>query len=422
MRIIADEIILSPSDLMRFQGCAHATSLDLRYLRGEPLQPADDEPDAIVLQARGDEHERAYLADLQAARDVVVIERARDFAEAAEATRAAMLAGVPAIYQGALATGRWQGWSDFLERVDTPSALGAWSYEAVDTKLKRRADPKHALQLSIYSRALAGLQGCAPAMMHVALGDGSRASISYDDVRHITDRLARRLEAFVDAPFATAPEPVAACGLCRWRDVCAARWEAEDSPVRVVGITRQQRAKLAAAGVTTRSALATCAKDVPRLDGETLARLKVQAGLQAMRQTGAAPKFVLRDLTEGRGFALLPEPAPGDLFFDMEGDPHQDGGIEYLFGIVVQEGGRDTFKAWWAHDRDEERVALLAVLDFMVAHLAAHPGAHIYHYNHYEPTALKRLSGRYGSARRRSITCCAPRRSSTSIASFARRS
>ena len=31
-----------PSDLMRFQGCAHATALDLRHLNGEALVPAED--------------------------------------------------------------------------------------------------------------------------------------------------------------------------------------------------------------------------------------------------------------------------------------------------------------------------------------------------------------------------------------------
>ncbi|MEA3055275.1 MAG: hypothetical protein QOD30_707, partial [Actinomycetota bacterium] len=27
----------------------------------------------------------------------------------------------------------WRGHADFLERVDVPSMLGAWSYEPVDT-------------------------------------------------------------------------------------------------------------------------------------------------------------------------------------------------------------------------------------------------------------------------------------------------
>jgi hypothetical protein len=40
-----------------------------------------------------------------------------------------------------------------------------------------------------------------------------------------------------------------------------------------------------------------------------------------------------------RGFYLLPESSPGDVFFDMEGDPYYDigTGLEYLFGARVDE-------------------------------------------------------------------------------------
>jgi uncharacterized protein len=37
-------------------------------------------------------------------------------------------------------------------------------------------------------------------------------------------------------------------------------------------------------------------------------------------------------------------------------------------------------------------------MEFLHSHLTAHPDAFIYHYNHYEPTALKRLAGRYAVA------------------------
>ena len=52
-----DAIILSASDLMRFQGCAHATTLDLRRLNGEALLPAEDPASAQLIQAKGDAHE-----------------------------------------------------------------------------------------------------------------------------------------------------------------------------------------------------------------------------------------------------------------------------------------------------------------------------------------------------------------------------
>ena len=51
---------------MRFQDCAHATTLDLRLLKGEALVPAEDTASARMIQAKGDAHERAYLDTLKA--------------------------------------------------------------------------------------------------------------------------------------------------------------------------------------------------------------------------------------------------------------------------------------------------------------------------------------------------------------------
>jgi hypothetical protein len=52
------------------------------------------------------------------------------------------------IVQGALASGRWSGRTDILKRVETPSALGVWSYEVIDTKLARETKGGTILQLS----------------------------------------------------------------------------------------------------------------------------------------------------------------------------------------------------------------------------------------------------------------------------------
>jgi uncharacterized protein len=39
----------------------------------------------------------------------------------------AMRAGADYVYQAVLFSNGWRGIADFLERVDRPSALGAWS-------------------------------------------------------------------------------------------------------------------------------------------------------------------------------------------------------------------------------------------------------------------------------------------------------
>mgnify|MGYP001070471852 CR=1 FL=1 len=395
----ASEIILSPTDLMRFQDCEHSIALDLAFLRGESINPAEESEDAQLLQKKGHEHEAAYLDSLMAAgRRVAVIDSdGRAFEAAARATEAAMRGGVDVIYQAALRRGRWQGYSDFLERVERPSALGDFSYEAVDTKLKRSADPKHVLQLSIYSQAVAEVQAVLPAMAHVQLGNGERSTFLVKDAVYYASRLAERLETFVDAPWQTVPEPVAACSLCRWREHCDVVWTEADSLVQVAGMTRQQRRKLKNAGLATMRSFASSECQVPGIQEDVLWRLRTQAQLQTRRRDGAAPSYVLRPLETGRGLLRLPQPSPGDLFFDMEGDPLIDGGREYLFGVYHETRGPE-FRAWWAHDEEQERKATDEVLSFFTSHLDRNPGAHVYHYNHYEVTALKRLATKYGVA------------------------
>src|SRR5258705_11137447 len=138
MRVEGQEVLLSASDLMRFMSCKHATALDLRYARGEPLVPAHDTEDAKILQKQGDDHESRYLSKLKAeGRSVIEFDRDGGVKAAAQATRVGLSQGRDVLFQGAFFAPRWGGWSDFLIRVERPSALGAFSYEVVDTKLKR---------------------------------------------------------------------------------------------------------------------------------------------------------------------------------------------------------------------------------------------------------------------------------------------
>ncbi|TXL71838.1 TM0106 family RecB-like putative nuclease [Vineibacter terrae] len=382
---------------MRFQSCAHATALDLRYARGDDLMmPAADDAAAELVQAKGDAHEAAYKARLEKAGPVVTITKdGLTLQDATAATVEALNEGAPHIYQAAFSDGQWGGYADFLERVERPSRLGTYSYEVVDTKLKRSADPKHLLQLSLYADLLAGIQGVAPEHVHVELGSGERASLRLADYAAYCRSLRHRLEAFVASPAETRPEPSAACSLCRWRDHCQEEWDRTDSLSLVAGSTRSQRQKLEAAGVTTIASLAKRKARVPTLVAETLERLTVQARLQQARRQGGPPSFELRATELGRGLARLPQPNPGDLFFDMEGDPYFEGGLEYLFGIYRADESEPAFTPIWAHNREEEARATVKVLALLDRHMQAHPGAHIYHYNHYEVTALKRLASLY---------------------------
>lgn len=391
MRDVGGQILFSATDLMRFMGCAHATTLDLSRLRGLGPEPREDSEDAALLQKQGDAHEAAHLARLGAAgRGIVEIARG-ELVQSAATTRAALSAGPEVVFQGAFLSGNWGGWSDFLERVERSSNLGAFSYEVADTKLKRSPHPKHVLQLVLYSDLLTEIQGVAPEFAHVELGDGTRATLRLADYAAYARMARARLESFVAAPTPTRPIPCADCGLCRWADHCDSVWQAEDSLFNVANISRGQVKKLEAAGIATMEALANLDHPVRGMAENTLFRLTTQARLQHARKTGE-PAFELRPPEPGKGFDLLPEPQPGDIFYDIEGDPHFEGGLEYLHGVWFDR----EFRAFWGHDHAAEAQALSELLAFFRDRLAANPAARIYHYAAYEITALRRLTTKYG--------------------------
>ena len=125
---------------------------------------------------------------------------------------------------------------------------------------------------------------------------------------------------------------------------------------------------------------------------DILGRLQAQARLQVAVRGTDHHIYELLPALQGKGFTRIPRPADADLFFDMEGDPLYDGGLEYLFGVHVGSPESGEFHAFWGHDRASEKRALEDFLHFVTGHLAEHPDTHIYHYNHYEVTAVRRLA------------------------------
>ena len=81
-----------------------------------------------------------------------------------------MRRGEEIIYQGYLACDDFAGYPDFLVRVESPSDLGAWSYEPWDTKLARHTKPYFLVQLCCYAEMLERAQGVRPQHLRVVLG------------------------------------------------------------------------------------------------------------------------------------------------------------------------------------------------------------------------------------------------------------
>jgi predicted RecB family nuclease len=350
MRLVGGLVHLSATDLAGWLACRHLTGLELDAARGSRRRPARGENPALeLLQERGLAHEREYVEWL-AVNEVVTI--ADDGVRgAAEATAAAMRQGAGLIVQASLAAGRWFGRADLLRKVERPSRLGAWSYEVIDTKLAGETRARTILQLCLYSDLVGAIQGELPLEFHVvspAPGASSPQPFATQSYR-LADTMAyyrlvrRRLEAAAPerlddaARFDTYPDPVEHCDVCDWWADCARRRRDDDSVWLVAGVTRPRRRELAAIGIDTLEGLARHDGGFApeRVSAESLLRVRDQARVQLAGRREARPVHEMLPVEPGRGLARLPEPSPGDLYFDIEGDRMGIAeGREFLFGLA----------------------------------------------------------------------------------------
>jgi predicted RecB family nuclease len=392
-------LLLSPSDVTVYLACEHLTNLSLQVARAEIPRPVVANEQAELLFRKGLEHEAAYLESLKDdGRSVATIELEGDWQRAASETVEAMRSGVDVVYQGVVVAEGWRGQADFLLRVDTPSNFGAWSYEALDTKLARHAKPAYILQLCFYSEQLGVIQGLEPAHLHVLLGNQELQTFTPQEFGAYYRRVCGRLEEFVGSPPKTEPFPCGQCRICAFKPLCDERWDAEDHLCRVAGAGRHQIEKLASSGITTLAALGIASSDErpAGMADDSFAKLREQASLQLNARTSGKDGYLIVPPQPASGFALMPEPSPGDLYFDFEGNPFWDleGSLEYLWGFS---NGVDEFTALWATSRDEEQACFEKFIDLVRDRLKTDPGLHVYHYAPYEIHALRRMMGRYGT-------------------------
>ena len=179
-------------------------------------------------------------------------------------------------------------------------------------------------------------------------GHGEFASFKVDDFAAYEQQTRRLLAATIggDPAAEVYPEPVEHCVICRWRELCANRRRNDDDLSLVTGMTTGQRRALKGAGISTRRGFAGLA-ELPRVNPDVLRSAQRQAWLQVASEDDGNIRYEILDperggdggLVANRGLLALPEPADGDLFFDIEGARYysengREFGLQYLFGVV----------------------------------------------------------------------------------------
>jgi uncharacterized protein len=399
------------SDLTDFLACRHLTALQRLSANGRAKRPFFDDPMLEVLRERGLEHEQDYVQWLsQPGKRVVQIDRSTS--NAFELTLGAMRGGADAIVQGRLEHESWAGWSDVLLRVPGESLFGAWRYEPVETKLATETRGATLIQLCLYAELLSTIQAAPPEILRVITPDTDFEAECYRFEefrayfrlvrRNFEIDLAKPLPESVQAAF-PYPDPVAHCEICNWSLQCEDRRQTDDHISLVAGIQESQRKELENWGVMTLTALAELPLPLPRKpsrgSAKTFERLREQARLQYEARGSRSLPYELLPIEPEQGLAALPIPSRLDIFLDLEGDRFAErGGFEYLFGYAFRDEIQSLqYEAVWALSSDAERTAFEKLIDFIIDCRARDSRMHVYHYAPYEPTAMKRLMGKYAT-------------------------
>ena len=228
-----------------------------------------DDPELDIIRKRGFQHEKRYLADLEAAgRSAVEIDLDGSIEDRGDQLRARGRRdhrrdggrARTSSTRRRSSTGRGAATPTSCLRVDDserPSVWGPYHYEVADTKLARHVKASAVLQICSYIDQLERIQGVRPEWLHVALGGSARAveRLRVDDYmayyRSARDRflatMADETPAAYPAGRDTYPEPVEHCDVCRWAAECVPA-----SPRRRPPQPRRRDLRPAAAGPEAR--------------------------------------------------------------------------------------------------------------------------------------------------------------------------
>lgn len=401
MHLESGQFIFSPSDLTQFMDSPFASWMAHFALTHPDKLPIPDEPDAMmsVLQDKGDEHETQVLASLEAQGFEVAKPGLTN--DPLKSTQQAMAHGVDIIYQAYLAAPPFKGRADFLVKTSGHSQWGDYQYEIWDTKLAKTVKPTFLIQLCCYADMLMAIQGAMPQEIVVLLGDGTKQRYRTHDYIYYYQQLKNNFLIYHERfDSAACPDPSESSHWGRWGSYAESLLAQMDHLCRVATITSSQIKKLNRVGIHSMQALAdTHLLKVSGMSSAVFERLKAQAVIQKESDGLVRPRYKIIPPAKDamQGLALLPPHSHNDLFFDIEGFPLQEGGLEYLWGVAYfDQDRRRQYRDFWAHNSEEEQAVFMAFIQWAYERWQSDPSMHIYHYANYEIAACRKLMGQYG--------------------------
>ncbi|HCP99479.1 MAG TPA: hypothetical protein DIT99_01715, partial [Candidatus Latescibacteria bacterium] len=228
-------LIFSPTDLIRYLASPFASWMERCYLETpRTVTPDEDTEDARIIAQAGDDHERTVLDELKKATPDLVVVPMGNFADAFKATRVAMGAKAPIIYQAAFKVAKFAGFADFL-MLDEYGRYQVW-----DTKLAQSPKPYYAIQLCCYTEMLSAVTGDSMAeKFGIILGGKDRVEFRVEDFIHYYGRIKSNfllMQECFTGNIKDRPEPLPQADHGRWTSHAETFFHETDHLVQVSGI------------------------------------------------------------------------------------------------------------------------------------------------------------------------------------------
>lgn len=412
-----------PRDLVQFRRSrfvAHLNELRRRDILPDGAERDEPTRMSLALAAAGRTHENKVVRYLMSQIDHPdpLYEVPFAHTDRYHLTQDAIQRQVPIIRNAALCNGTLDGYADLLllssaDPFLTPlqrASVHPGSYTVCEVKLAALYTADHVLQASCYYVMLNSLltsmniNSCkyaylwmgSPMSPPVQLRGRTLDYLYKHAILQYTYFLANFDPTSIPFPDASLPN------LVPWKSYAEKLLDRTDSLHLIAGIRQSQVAQLTSSlGVTTLTGFAeTPGTDVDRLiqnhripPAARVLHKQAQLQLRSRQNPGDPPAYEPSPYAPPDG---IPLSSPSDIFFDMEGFPlSPNGGLEYLFGAYS--ASNNTFHAWWAHTREQEEAAFVSFIAWLEQQFGTTTGSatpHVYHYGHYEVSALRRVAAR----------------------------
>ena len=406
MQVFKDNIIFSPTDIVRFFESEFASYMDhfekvisKEILKDQNIHrdPKDSLHDVII--GMGNEHEKEIIENLEKQNQIIKIEKDKyDKKSCIEQTLSAMKSGADKIYQAAIGTNKIFGYVDILEKIEGHSDLGDYHYVPCDIKISTHPKPSAIIQLCCYCDILETIQKALPEKIKIITKDKTTHLFHTKQFFYFYKFLKQEfLNYHSDFDSKNIPIPNKHKDHKDWTFFSKKMLHKLDDISLVANIRQTHCETLKKQNITTMTEFSKYNENrIKGIAETTFNKLKDQAILQESSKKKNKVIFkILSNTEKGQGLEMLPPPNKFDVFFDMEGYPFlAEEGLEYLYGNTINE--KPEYICFWAESKSKEAVAFKNWVYWVYKRWKQNPEMHIYHYGHYETSTVKRLMGRYG--------------------------